>query len=93
MEESKRYLGDIESFESCEIEPIIERLAGLEELLFIVEDTALSDKINNEKIELRQKCDVWWNTLIANHGWNVNCDAHWEVDYVENKVWIINKKC
>lgn len=89
MEESKQYLGEIEPSESREIEPIIERIAGLEELLLIVEDDTLSDKIKNEMEELRLKCDEWWNTLISTHGWNVPHDTHWEVDYVENKVWII----
>lgn len=89
MEESKQYLGEIEPSESREIEPIIERIAGLEELLLIVEDDTLSDKIKNEMEELRLKCDEWWKTLIGNHEWNVAPDTHWEVDYVENKVWII----
>lgn len=91
MEESKQYLGEIEPSESREIEPIIERIAGLEELLLIVEDTTLSDKIKTEMIELRLKCDEWWSTLIANHKWNVAHYVHWEVDYVDNKVWIIQK--
>ena len=47
MEKSKYYLG--------EMEPVIERLAGLEELLLIVEDTALSEKIKAEMLELRKK--------------------------------------
>lgn len=89
MEESKQYIGEIDSSEVHAIEPIIERLAGLEELLLIVEDDTLSDKIKSEMTELRQKCNEWWSTLIANHGWNVAHDTHWEVDYVDNKVWII----
>lgn len=89
MEESKRYLGEIASSESHAIEPIIERIAGLEELLLIVEDDTLSDKIKNEMVELRQKCDEWWKKLIVIHGWEVAPDTHWEVDYVENKVWNI----
>lgn len=89
MEESKQYIGEIDSSEAHAIEPIIERLAGLEELLLIVEEETLSDKIKNEMIELRLKCDEWWSTLIVNHKWNVAHDVHWEVDYVENKVGII----
>lgn len=89
MEESKQYLGEIESSESHQIEPIIERIAGLEELLLIVEEANLSDIIKNEMTELRQKCEEWWNKLIVRHGWEVAPDTHWEVDYVENKVWII----
>ena len=88
MEEIRQYLGEIKTSESHEIEPVVERFAGLEELLFIVEDVALSDKIRNEMSELRQKCDKWWKTLIASHGWDVNPDTHWEVDCQENKVWI-----
>lgn len=89
MEKTKQYLGEIEPSESCEIEPVIERLAGLEELLLIVVDETLSDKIKNEMAELRQKYDKWWQKLIVNHRWDVAPGTHWEVDYVENKVWII----
>lgn len=88
MEGTKQYLGEIEASESQEIEPIIERLAGLEELLLIVKDVALSDRIKNEMSELHQQCDKWWKALIANHGWEVNPDTLWDVDYQENKVWI-----
>lgn len=88
MEEAKQYLGEIEPSESREIEPIIERIVGLEELLLIVEDSTLSDKIKNEITELHQNCDEWWRELIIHHGWSVAHDVHWEVDYVENKVWI-----
>lgn len=88
MEEAKQYLGEIEPSESREIEPIVERIAGLEELLLIVEDVALSDKIKKEIEELRLKCDEWWKKIIVNHGWAVSPDTHWEVDYVDNKVWI-----
>lgn len=88
MEEAKQYLGVIEASESHAIEPVIERLAGLEELLLIVEDIALSDKIKNEISELHQKCDKWWKALIASHGWDVAPDTHWDVDYQENKVWV-----
>lgn len=88
MEETKQYLGEIEASESHEIEPVIERLAGLEELLLIVEDVALSYKIKNEMSELHQQCDKWWKTLIANHGWDVNIGTHWKVDCQDNIVWI-----
>lgn len=88
MEGTKQYLGEIETSESQEIEAIIERLSGLEELLLIVKDVALSDRIQNEMSELHQQCDKWWKTLIANHGWDVNLGTHWEVDCQENKVWI-----
>lgn len=88
MEETKQYLGQIKASESHEIEPVIERLAGLEELLLIAEDVALSNKIKNEMSELHQQSDNWWKTLIASHGWDVNPDTQWEVDCQENKVWI-----
>ena len=81
MEETKQYLGEIKASEFHEIEPVIERLAGLEELLLIAEDVALSDKSKNEMSELHQQSDKWWKTLIASHGWDVNLDKHWEVDY------------
>lgn len=88
MEKAQTLLGIIDSKESQEIEPIVERLAGLEELLLIVEDIALSEKIKTEMVELRKKCNEWWETIVFNHGWIVEPDVCWEVDYQENKVWI-----
>ena len=88
MGEAKQFLGEIEISETKVIESVMERLAGLEELLLIAEDVALSDKIKNEMSELHQQSDKWWKTLIASHGWDVNPDTHWEVDCQENKVWI-----
>lgn len=88
MEEAKQFLGKIENSETKVIESVMERLAGLEELLLIVEDAALSAKIKNEMSELHQQCNKWWKTLLVNHSWVVNPNTRWEVDYQENKVWI-----
>ena len=41
MEEAKQFLGEIENSETKVIESVMERLAGLEELVLIVEDAAL----------------------------------------------------
>ena len=90
MEESKQYLGEIEPSESREIEPIIERIAGLEELLVMGEGTVVSDNRESDMGGLRQRGDEWGKKLIVIHGWEVAPDTHWEVDYVENKVWIKN---
>lgn len=88
MEETRKYLGEIQTSESQEIEPVIERLAGLEELLLIVEDVALADKIKNEISQLQQQSDKWWESLILRHGWDTHPDTHWKVDCQENVVWI-----
>ena len=88
MGEAKQFLGEIENSETKVIESVMERLAGLEELLLIVENAALSAKIKNEMLELHQQCNNWWKTLLVSHGWDVNPNTRWEVDYQENKVWI-----
>ena len=88
MEEAKQFLGEIENSETKVIESVMERLAGLEELLLIVEDAALSAKIKNEMLELHQQCNNWWKTLLVSQDWDVNPNTRWEVDYQENKVWI-----
>ena len=88
MGEAKQFLGEIENSETKVIESVMERLAGLEELLLIVEDAALSAKIKNEMSELHQQCNNWWKTLLVSHGWVVNPNTRWEIDYQENKVWL-----
>lgn len=88
MEEAKQYLGKIELSESREIELIVERLAGLEELLLIVDEASLSEKIRKEMDGLEKQCKKWWKDTVAHHNWNVSPDVHWVVDYQENKVWI-----
>lgn len=88
MEKAQTLLGGIDSKESQEIEPIVERLAGLEELLLIVEDASLSEKIKKEMEGLEKLCKEWWKDTVARHNWDVSCDVHWAVDCQENKVWI-----
>ena len=88
METAQTLLGSIDSKESQEIEPIVERLAGLEELLLIVEDASLSEKIRKEMDALEKQSKEWWKDTVARHNWNVSRDVHWVVDCQENKVWI-----
>lgn len=90
MEKAQTLLGSIDSTESQKIEPIVERLAGLEELLLIVEDASLSEKIKKEMDELEKQCKEWWKDTVARHNWDVSRDVHWVVDCQENKVWISN---
>ena len=48
MAEQKIFLGHISRSEAADIEPKIERLAGLEELLIIVENDELAISIDKE---------------------------------------------
>ena len=73
MEEAKQFLGEIENSETKVIESVMERLAGLEELLLIVEDAALSAKIKNEMLELHQQCNNWWKTLLFSQIGRASC--------------------
>lgn len=88
MERKHICLGSIDKVESKEIEPIVERIAGLEELLLIVEEDTLSYKINKELSELNHAKMEWWKRIAASYGWNV--DTHWTIDYQENKIWIFS---
>ena len=90
MERKNICLGSIDEVESKEIEPIVERIAGLEELLLIVEDESLALKINEELTELNKYRLEWWQRIVKSHGWNVDTNINWSVDYQDNKIWIIS---
>ena len=90
MERKNICLGSIDEVESKEIEPIVERIAGLEELLLIVEDESLALKINEELTELNKYRLEWWQRIVKSHGWNVDTNINWSVDYQDNKIWIFS---
>lgn len=90
MERKNICLGSIDEVESKEIEPIVERISGLEELLLIVEDESLALKINEELTELNKYRLEWWQRIVKSHGWNVDTNINWSVDYQDNKIWIIS---
>ena len=90
MERKNICLGSIDEVESKEIEPIVERISGLEELLLIVEDESLALKINEEVTELNKYRLEWWQRIVKSHGWNVDTNINWSVDYQDNKIWIIS---
>ena len=90
MERKNICLGSIDEVESKEIEPIVERISGLEELLLIVEDESLALKINEELTELNKYRLEWWQRIVKSHGWNVDTNINWSVDYKDNKIWIIS---
>lgn len=90
MERKHICLGSIDEVESKEIEPIVERISGLEELLLIVEDESLALKINEELTELNKYRLEWWQRIVKSHGWNVDTNINWSVDYQDNKIWIIS---
>lgn len=88
MEIKYEVLGEITIDESAEIEFIVERLAGLEELLKITKEKSLTERIKNEIAELDAYCQKWWNEITSKYGWKEKQECHWEVDYEGKTIWI-----
>lgn len=89
MEQHKKLIITLIENEVREIEPIIERLNGLKELLMIVTDERMRDKITDEISSLEAQRDVWWKKVLF-----LNCkedywSCDWEIDFSSNSIWII----
>ena len=89
MAEEKIFLGYISKSEAADIEPKIERLAGLEELLMIVENNELTTSVNNEIESLKAECTSWWVQISTQYYWKTKRTDTWEIDFSNDKVWLI----
>lgn len=87
MERTYTFIGDIDEAESQAIEPIVERLAGLEELLMIDLQGDLIKKINVEMQEIKTCYAEWCNNTADRHNWSNKNYIYWQIDFQENKVW------
>ena len=92
MAEEKIFLGYISKSEAADIEPKIERLAGLEELLMIVENNELTTSVNNEIESLKAECTSWWVQISTQYYWKTKQTDTWEIDFSNDKVWLIKPK-
>ncbi len=89
MERTYAFIGDIDEAESQAIEAIVERLAGLEELLMLDLQGDLIKKINAEIQELKTCYAEWCNNTAHRHNWSNKNYIYWQIDFQENKVWSI----
>ncbi|MBR1800914.1 MAG: hypothetical protein IJ767_05390 [Bacteroidaceae bacterium] len=88
MEERRTSIITLGDDEAREIEPIIERINGLEELLMIVQDKLMHDQIVSELAVLESQRAAWWQK-VASHNHREDClSADWEVD-LQSKVTIV----
>lgn len=90
MEKTRKLIGKISQSEAEEIEPVVERLNGLEELLMIVTDKELSKKVEKEIFVLKEQCDAWWKEMSSNYKWDVPLAKEWELDSKALCVWSIS---
>lgn len=79
-------LGLVTKEEAQEVEPTIERIAGLEELLLIVEDTAMTQQIQDEIKCLKMKCDEWFKRVSSKYGWTLEDNGEWEINVMNREV-------
>ena len=88
MADEKHYIGRIDVCDIREVEPLIERLAGLEELLLVDIDGELKQKIVLEVDEIKKQKRQWWIRSIAKYNWDCDSDSEWEIDFETGELWI-----
>lgn len=88
MEQRKKLITTLSENEVREIEPIIERLNGLEELLMIVTDEQMRDKVTDEIAVLKLQCNEWWNKMISQINWAEYMFCDWEIDFMSKRMWV-----
>lgn len=91
MEATRIYLGKLTEDESSFIEPMIERLAGLEELLIIANNLDISSKINIEIKDLNIQCEDWFKKISSLKNWEYH-QEDWEIDFIKKDVWLIPRE-
>lgn len=90
MDKTRKLIGKINRSEAESIEPVVERLNGLEELLMIVTDKELSKKVQNEISDLKEQCEAWWKDISSKYKWNVPLAKEWELDFNGLSVWLLS---
>ena len=89
MEQHKKLITTLSENEVREIEPIIERTNGLKELLMIVTDERMSDKITDEISSLGAQRDMWWKKVLFQNCKEDYFACDWEIDFSNNGIRII----
>lgn len=89
MEQHKKLITTLSENEVREIEPIIERTNGLKDLLLIVTDEQIRDKIINEIVSLESQRDAWWKMLLSQNCKEDYFSCEWEIDFSSNRIWLI----
>ena len=90
MDKTRELIGKINQSEAESIEPVVERLNGLEELLMIVTDKKLSMKVEDEISNLKEQCEAWWKDISSKYEWNVPLAKEWELDSNDFSVWLLS---
>ena len=89
MDQHRTLIKALGENEIREIEPIIERVNGLRELLLIATDNRMLDKITNEILSLESKRDAWWKKIKSQNNWERYLSDDWKIDFGSNRIWII----
>ena len=90
MAKARKLIGEISRTEADKVEPLVERLNGLEELLMIVWDKELSTKITYEISTLKEQCNTWWGEMASKYGWQELQAEEWELDSTTLSVWSLS---
>lgn len=87
----KKVIGKVTEEEKCEIQRLFERQSGLNELAKIVsaDNDALYEKLVKDLGETGVKFQDWWNRMAGCYQWENGEDAHWEIDFVTNDIYLV----
>lgn len=88
MAEKKSLIGQVSIPEAQRVEPLIERLNGLKELLIIATDGGVIKEINEEIKVLETKRDLWWDEVSMKYNWHYPPSSDWEIDIENGDIFI-----
>ena len=89
MELQRKLITTLRENEVREVEPIIERINGLKELLMIATDAPMHNKIIDEISVLENQRDTWWKRIASQNHWDNYLSFDWGIDFISNQIWVI----
>lgn len=87
----KTEVGRVSEQERDEIQALFERKNGLNELAKILtaDNTDLYNRLVADMGTTSTRFQMWWNEMSQKYHWPSKPDAHWEIDFVSCKIYII----
>lgn len=87
----RKVIGKVTEEEKREIQQLFERQNGLNELAKIVtaDNDALYEKLVKDLGETATNFQDWWNRMSDHYQWESAEDAHWEIDFVTNDIYLV----
>lgn len=89
----RKLIGKVTEEEKREIQQLFERQSGLNELAKILtaDNDVLYEKLVKDLGETGFKFQDWWDRMAELYQWERADDAHWEIDFVTNEIYLVSQ--